>query len=72
MFAIDGTIEGRRACVLMIARSKDYGRGFRTSYHEHTGASGFNHSTNGKYGNIIMGLILMIRKVGSFWWHRLL
>ena len=63
MFAVDGTIEGRRACVRMIARSKEHGRGFRTSYYEHTGASGFNHSINGKYGNIIMGLILMIRKV---------
>ena len=63
MFAVDGTIEGRRACVLMIARSKEHGRGFRTSYYEHTGASGFNHSINGKHGNIIMGLILMIRKV---------
>ena len=45
MFAIDGTIEGRRACVLMIARSEEYGRGFRKSYNERTGASGFNHSS---------------------------
>ena len=28
MFAVDGTIEGRRACVLMIARLKEHGRGF--------------------------------------------
>ena len=62
MFAVDGTTEGRRACVLMIARSKEHVRGFRTSCYEHTGASGFNRSINGKHGNIIMGHILMIRR----------
>ena len=66
MFAVDGTIKGRRACVLMIARSKEHGRGFRTSYYEHTSASVFNHSIYGKHGNIIMGLVLIFRKVSRF------
>ena len=46
-------MERSKADVLMIACSKEHGRGFRTGYHEHTGASGFNHSINGKHGNII-------------------
>ena len=65
MFAVDGMIEARRARVLIIARSKAKAMLFRTSYHEHTGASAFDRSIDGKHGNIIMGLILMIRKVVS-------
>ena len=65
MFSVGGMIEARRARVLIIARSKATTTAmlFRTSYHEHTGASGFGHSIDGKHGNIIMGLILITRKV---------
>ena len=62
---IDGTIEARRARVLITARSKATAMLFRlrTSYHEHTGASAFDRPIDGKHDNIIMGLILMIRTV---------
>ena len=56
-------IEARGARVLIIARSKATAMLFQTSYHEHTGASAFDRSIDGKHGNIIMGLKLMIRKV---------
>ena len=57
-------IEARRARVLIIARSKATAMFFRTSYHEHTGASAFDRSIDGKHGNIIMGLVLIFRKKG--------
>ena len=59
MFTVDGTIEARRARVLIIARSKATAMLFRAGYHEHTGASAFDRPIDGKHGNIIMGLILM-------------
>ena len=65
MFAADGMIEARRARVLMIARSKATAIIFRTSYHEHTGASAFDRSIDGKHDNIIMGLVLIFRKVSK-------
>ena len=51
MFAVDGTIEARRARVLIIARSKATAMLSRASYHEHTGASAFGRSIDGKHGN---------------------
>ena len=63
MFSADGMIEARRARVLMIARSKATAIIFRTSYHKHTGASAFDRSIDGKHDNIIMGLVLIFRKV---------
>ena len=60
MFAVDETIEARRARVLIIARSKATAVLFRMSYHEHTGASAFDRSIDGKHDNIIMGLILRL------------
>ena len=66
MFAADGMIETRRARVLMIARSEATAIIFRTSYHEHTGASAFDRSIDGKHDSIIMGLVLIFRKAGTF------
>ena len=56
-------IEDRRVRIISIARSKEHGRGFRTSYHDHTSASIFNRTVERKYGNLNLGLILIFRKV---------
>ena len=63
MFAVDGMIGARRARVLIIARSKATAMLFRTSYHEHTGASAFDRLIDGTHDNIVMGLVLIFRKV---------
>ena len=56
-------IEDRRVRIISIARSKEHGRGFRTSYHDHTSAPIFNRTVERKYGNLNLGLILIFRKV---------
>ena len=63
IFTLGRTIEDRRARMVMIARSKEHGRGFRTSYHDHTSASTFNRPAERKYDNLNLGLILIFRKV---------
>ena len=49
--------------MIMIARSKEHGRGFRTSYHGHTSASIFNRTAERKHDNLDLGLILIFRKI---------
>jgi len=52
-FVVVGTIEARRARAVMTVRSKEHDRGFRTSYHDRTGASMFNRSNNGEHDDLI-------------------
>ena len=49
IFAPGIIFEDRRARMIMIARSKEHGRLFRTSYHDHTSASIFKNYAGRKY-----------------------
>ena len=62
IFTLGSMIEDWRIRIVSIARSKEHGRGFRTSYHDHTSASIFNRTAERKYDNLNLGLILISRK----------
>ena len=54
MFAVVGTIEDQRVRAVMIACSKEHDRGFRTSYHDRTGASIFSRPNAGEHDDLIL------------------